>query len=73
MPKDDDTALISPEEADLIAAGLFEDAPEFDAAKMALRLLADAEKLRRRRRPRAAANQERLAEALLKAIRQRAH
>jgi hypothetical protein len=40
---------------------------------MVLRLLADAEKLRRRRRPRVAANQERLAEALLAEIRRRAH
>ena len=73
MTKDDATDLISPEQAAILAAGLFEDAPEFDAAKMVLRLLAEAEKLHRRRRPRAAANQECLAEALLTEIRRRAH
>ena len=73
MTKDDATDLISPEQAAILAAGLFADAPEFDAAKMVLRLLAEAEKLHRRQRPRAAANQERLAEALLAEIRRRAH
>ena len=73
MTKDNATDLISPEQAAILAAGLFEDAPEFDAARMVLRLLADAEKLRRRRQPRVAANQEHLAEALLAEIRRRAH
>ena len=72
MTVDDDTDLISPEQAAMLAAGLFQDAPEFDAAEMVLRLLVEAEKLRRRRRSRAAANQERLAEALLVEIRRRA-
>jgi hypothetical protein len=72
MTKDNDTNLISPEQAEMLAAGLFEGAPEFAAAEMVLRLLVEAEKLRRRRRLRAAANQERLAEALLAEIRRRA-
>jgi hypothetical protein len=72
MSKDDATGLISPEEAAALAAALFEDAPAFDAAKMVLRLLADAGRLRRRGRPWAAVNQERLAEALLAELRRRA-
>jgi hypothetical protein len=71
--KDDDTDLISLEHAAMLASGLFEGAPEFAVARMVRRLLVEAERLRRRRRPRAAANQERLAEALLAEIKRRAN